>query len=69
MSDIPVFPLSAKREALWIFLGQYLFDLNQIACKEVGLSGPKTYLCCFGLDRGQSLCDRDAGKMVFFTPS
>ena len=69
MSDLPVFPLSVKREALWVYLGQHLFDSKQIACKEVGSSEPMTYLCCLGLDRGQSLCDRDAGKMVFFTPS
>ena len=68
MSDMPVFPLSVKREALWVCLGQHLFDSNQIAFGEVGFSDLKTHLCCFGLDRG-SLTARDAGKMVFFTPS
>ena len=52
MSDVPVFPLSVKREALWVRLGQHLFDLRQIACKEVGPSGPMTCECCLGLDRG-----------------
>ena len=68
MSDMPVFPLSVKREALWVCLGQHLFDSDQIACGEVGSSDLMTHLCCSVLDRG-SLTARDAGEMVFFTPS
>jgi hypothetical protein len=56
-------------EALWYSMGQHGFDSEEMALWEVGSFRTEDHFVLFWVGSRIVTCARDAGEMVFFTPS
>ena len=56
-------------EALWFSMGQHGFDSEEMALWEVGSFRTEDHFVLFWVGSRIVTCARDAGEMVFFTPS